>query len=99
MRNGEMQTSLADLVVPRLGRCGDDPRQPRRSQRAVFWWTGFRAFAFAFAVLSLLGARADTITLSPIADTSLFEYSPNNNLGGLSSVPAGTIRVLKRSRA
>src|SRR5690242_7373932 len=44
-------------------------------------------------------ALSDTITLTPIADTSIFEEVPNNNLGGLSDVPAGTIRVRKKSRA
>jgi len=35
-------------------------------------------------------ARADTVTLSPVADTTLYETTPNNNLGATPNVIAGT---------
>jgi hypothetical protein len=62
-----------------------------------------RVRALLLAALLLLGVGfdttvADTITLVPVADTALFEQAPDNNLGGLSDVPAGTTRLLKRGR-
>src|SRR2546421_656629 len=54
---------------------------------------------FVLALLARTLVVGDTVTLTPIADTSIFEEVPNNNLGGLPDVPAGTIRLLKRSRA
>src|SRR5262245_5039433 len=35
--------------------------------------------------------RADSITLKPVADTSLFELMPDNNLGAQTFLPAGVI--------
>src|SRR5262249_510298 len=35
-------------------------------------------------------ARGQTALLAPVADTSLFEAAPDNNLGGLEELPAGT---------
>ena len=35
-------------------------------------------------------AYADTVTLLPVADTTLFEQTPNNNLGANSTLAAGT---------
>src|SRR5262249_38422146 len=35
-------------------------------------------------------ARGQTALLAPVADTSLFEAAPANNLGGLEELPAGT---------
>src|SRR5437762_2983885 len=94
-----MQTSLADLVVLRFGRADDCARPAWCGPHPSYLRAELRFLALALAALAISGAWADTISLTPIADTSLFEYSPNNNLGGLTSVPAGTIRVLKRSRA
>jgi hypothetical protein len=34
---------------------------------------------------------ADTAILHPVADTALFEFQPDNNLGGLGNLPVGTI--------
>jgi hypothetical protein len=50
------------------------------------------------AANGILSAGAATLTLKPVADTSLFEQSPDNNLGR-SQLAAGTIRLLKKSRA
>ncbi len=58
-----------------------------------------KKFTLFLMLAAAVPALADTMTLSPVADTSLFESSPNNNLGGLISIPSGTIRTLKRSRA
>jgi hypothetical protein len=41
---------------------------------------------------------ADSVSIYPIADTSLFEYTPSNNLGG-GSLVSGTIGLGYRSRA
>src|SRR5262245_28854064 len=94
-----MQTRLFKLVIPRFGRGEDCACPARRVPRPASRWAEIRILAWALAALSSNSGDAGTITLSPVADTSLFEYSPNNNLGGLDSVAAGTIRVLKRSRA
>src|SRR5437879_1976221 len=94
-----MQTSLADLAHLRFGR-GDDYSHPAwRGPQAASLWARFRGLALALTVLSGAGAWADTITLAPIADTSLFEEVPDNNLGGLTHIPAGTTVLSKRSRA
>ncbi|MHB8520670.1 MAG: DNRLRE domain-containing protein [Limisphaerales bacterium] len=44
------------------------------------------------------GATTNTMTLPSVADTSLFENTPDGNLGGLDSIPVGTTKQLKRSR-
>lgn len=46
----------------------------------------------------LFNAWGDTLTLKPTADTSLFEVSPNNNLGK-AWLAAGTQRTGERARA
>jgi hypothetical protein len=43
-----------------------------------------------FALVARPAAHADTVTLSPVADTTLFEHDPNNNLGADPTVAAGT---------
>src|SRR6266511_653761 len=45
--------------------------------------------ALLFSNLGVLFAAAESITLTPIADTSLFENSPLNNLGAVQSLGAG----------
>ena len=45
------------------------------------------------------GARAETISLLPVADTTLFEVAPNNNLGGADFFNAGTAGNGNRNRA
>ncbi len=52
----------------------------------------------AGAASSAFQARGESITLKPAADTSLFENSPNNNLGH-AWLAAGTIKTGKKSRA
>ncbi len=52
-------------------------------------------------LLVVASVRADSITLTPIADTSLFESIPDNNLGAQSFLEAGVIKpsgALKRLR-
>ena len=46
-------------------------------------------------------ARADTVTLTPSADTSLFQNNPDNNLGAMMFLPAGVSgsAIPNRSRA
>ncbi|HYV26660.1 MAG TPA: DNRLRE domain-containing protein [Candidatus Eisenbacteria bacterium] len=51
-----------------------------------------RRKSFLSLVVILAGAShcyPDTITLPPIADTALFQYQPNNNLGGELTIPVG----------
>src|SRR6266516_400375 len=45
------------------------------------------------------GARAESITLTPIADTSIFESVPLNNLGALQSVVSGDTATVGPARA
>jgi hypothetical protein len=47
------------------------------------------AGALLFSNLGVLFGAAESITLTPIADTSLFENSPLNNLGAVQSLGAG----------
>ena len=44
----------------------------------------------ACGLLATLPVAADTLTLQPIADTTLFSIAPDNNLGGASFFNAGT---------
>jgi hypothetical protein len=46
-------------------------------------------WVFATTLAGVL-SYADTVTLSPVADTTLFEHDPNNNLGANSTLVAGT---------
>jgi PEP-CTERM motif len=58
--------------------------------------------ALVFAVVlagSSFITNAATITLHPVADTSLFQNSPNNNLGGHTNFAAGTMATGSPSRA
>ena len=61
-----------------------------------------RGWFWAWIVVGVgLGAglgRAESVTLRPVADTTLFENNPGNNLGQ-SSLAAGSTRELMRSRA
>lgn len=43
--------------------------------------------------------QGETLTLNPVADTTLIESAPNNNLGGQGFVNVGTTGSLKRNRA
>lgn len=57
-------------------------------------------FGCAGLVLSAgVPAGGETIHLRPVADTTLFETTPTNNLGGVLSLAAGTTARTKRSRA
>jgi hypothetical protein len=50
-------------------------------------------------LLGVSTAAADTAYLAPVADTSLIEIVPTNNLGGFSFLTAGTTQVGTRNRA
>ncbi|EEF58624.1 PEP-CTERM sorting domain-containing protein [Pedosphaera parvula] len=50
-------------------------------------------------IMAGIPAMATTVTLSPIADTSLFQNNPDNNLGGHTNFAAGTMANGSRSRA
>lgn len=53
----------------------------------------------AMGVSALATGASNSVTLVPTADTSLFENSPDNNLGALTDIPAGmTARSGKRGR-
>jgi hypothetical protein len=56
-------------------------------------FTPKQAMRLAFALLGATSAQglADTATLPPVADTSLFEFEPNNNFGASGNLPVGTI--------
>src|SRR4051794_16415007 len=48
-------------------------------------------------IMAGVPAMATTVTLSPIADTSLFQNNPDNNLGGHTNFAAGTMANGSRS--
>ena len=50
-------------------------------------------------LLATLDGRADTISLRPVADTTLFETAPNNNLGHEPTLVVGTTNKGLRDRA
>ena len=54
------------------------------------------------AMVFLAGTLPDTLALTtnllPVADTSLFQHNPNNNLGGMDAIISGTIALGDRSR-
>ena len=52
---------------------------------------GRLALKFSVVIISAYAGRAELVTnLVPTADTSLLESNPDNNLGALVSIPAGT---------
>ncbi len=53
-------------------------------------WRKLR-FPLLIALALDLEISAETISVSPAADTSIFSFNPGNNLGGLSNVPLGPI--------
>src|SRR5262245_46657474 len=56
-------------------------------------------FTFVAPVLLINYAIAETVRLNPVADTTLFETAPTNNLGRVISLASGTTARSKRSRA
>jgi hypothetical protein len=55
--------------------------------------TRFPSAGFLIAALALwqsAAARADSLSLLPVADTTLFQFSPTNNLGGTVNLLGGT---------
>lgn len=62
-----------------------------------------QVFATLSALVVIAAPLSETLALTtnlvPVADTSLFEQNPNNNLGGMDVVIAGTIALGKHSRA
>lgn len=50
------------------------------------------------AVAVVTSLSAEVIQLRPVADASLFESSPENNLGATTALPAGTVNRGPRSR-
>jgi hypothetical protein len=56
------------------------------------------AFAISSVVLATFSTRAETISLLPIADTTLIETAPDNNLSGATFFNAGTAGNGKRNR-
>ena len=76
---------------------------PTAAERPVGRWqlsVGRWAFAFWLSAFSLqLSARADSVTLRPVADTTLIETAPNNNLGGQPFANSGTTQNFTKNRA
>jgi hypothetical protein len=73
------------------------------TERPVGSWklsVGRWAFALWLSALSLQpSARADSVTLRPVADTTLIETAPNNNLGGQPFANSGTTQNFTKNRA
>jgi hypothetical protein len=60
----------------------------------------FSAICILICFYSAEFVGADTVvTLTPVADTSLFELNPDMNLGGAFDMPSGTTGAGERSRA
>ena len=55
--------------------------------------------ALGSTLVTCATGSALTTNLECVADTGLFEHNPNNNLGGMSFVTAGTTALPSRSRA
>lgn len=53
----------------------------------------------ALIFCGLARSHADTVSLQPVADTTLFEVAPGNNLGGANFFNAGTAGNGNRNRA
>lgn len=54
--------------------------------------------AGALVVLPQIRVQADSITVQPVADTTLIEFVPDNNMGAVSFFNAGTTAVGTRNR-
>ena len=61
----------------------------------VLWRWILRA---AIAGSCLRAACADVVVMKPVADTTLMEVAPSNNLGGMAFVNAGTTQNYTRNR-
>ncbi len=55
-------------------------------------------YSMAALVFFSMQIRAETVLLSPVADTGLFQHNPDNNLGGLDFIPIGTTGTGAKSR-
>ncbi len=73
-------------------------RHVRRWRLSVEHWT-FALLLAAFSLQLSTRAHADTLTLRPVADTTLIETAPNNNLGGQSFANAGTTQNFTKNHA
>lgn len=65
-------------------------------------WFPFCALAWSLCFAAQRASAHDivkTVTFKAAADTSLFELTPDNNLGGSDTLVAGTIAQLTKSRA
>lgn len=73
------------------------------AERPVGSWklsVGRWTFNLCLTALSLHpSARADSVTLRPVADTTLIETAPNNNLGGQPFANSGTTQNFTKNRA
>ncbi|HET7624346.1 MAG TPA: Ig-like domain-containing protein [Verrucomicrobiae bacterium] len=47
------------------------------------------AFVLLFSALGFISAHAETVTLTPVADTDIEQFSPDSNFGGNSSAVSG----------
>lgn len=79
------------------------PEGPRRRVGARGLQSGSYISAFvalSFGLLTDLGpnACAEVVVLRPVADTTLIEVAPSNNLGGLAFVNSGTTQNFTRNR-
>jgi len=67
---------------------------PMKSRASVLW-----LITVALISSGMARSRAETVSLQPIADTTLFEVAPGNNLGGAFFLNAGTAGNGFRNRA
>jgi len=91
------------LQVHSLSKSTDLPCHVKQMRERGIWFPSKTAIAAAAwllaSVLSLVHGNADTATLRPLADTSLHEVAPTNNMGGHTHVAAGsTAHAASRSR-
>jgi hypothetical protein len=66
--------------------------------RTEAWRTLNRLFAFVLLSSAPCKAHGDVAVFNPIADTTLIEAAPSNNLGGMSYVNSGTTQNFTRNR-
>ncbi|PHX95521.1 MAG: hypothetical protein CK546_02065 [Pedosphaera sp.] len=76
---------------------------PAANERPVGRWKlSFGRWTFALLLSTFspqLSTRADSVTLRPIADTTLIETAPNNNLGAQPFANSGTTQNFTKNRA
>lgn len=99
------QPAPSPFPLPRWGRGfarSTTVASPACSHFSERWKLSFGRWTFALWLSAFSiqpSAHADSVTLRPIADTTLIETAPNNNLGGQPFANSGTTQNFTKNRA